>query len=176
MNEPLNPYAPPEAVSRTRSLPFPSALLCVFAVIQALSVAGLWVVASGLIVDASAILTISALVLAVLVAGGFVALVWLKNQWKRLPARLQVVKAEPVTPGQAAWRLVIPLYNLYWMFVVNAALCDSINALLAKKARPMTAPIWLATICPLTIVVGNPATRFLPMFAEIACAGVFAAL
>ncbi|HWL87358.1 MAG TPA: hypothetical protein VNO21_16250 [Polyangiaceae bacterium] len=87
------------------------------------------------------------------VAAALFGLDWLRRQWERLPARLRAVKHRAVTPNEAAWRNLIPFYQLYWMFAVNAALCNGINALLLKKGRPRMAPTWLSVICPITVLV-----------------------
>ena len=144
--EPHNPYAPPGALPATRTKVFPSPLLCAFVGTQIIVLGGLVAIFFG----AAKIVLAPVEVAAVL--AGVLGLFWLRNQWKRLPARLQMVKNQGVTPGQAAIRNIIPFYNLYWMFVVNAALCDGINSLLAKKDRPRAAPIWLATFAPLTTI------------------------
>ncbi len=91
------------------------------------------------------------------IAAMLVGVGWLRRQWERLPRRLQVVREQGVTSWQAALRNFIPVYGLYWIFVVNAALCDGVNATLAKRGRARTAPAWLGTICPIMFLVQRPA-------------------
>jgi hypothetical protein len=109
------------------------------------------------------------------IAAGLLGLFWLERQWARLPAHLQVVKQRGITPGQAAWRNLIPVYNLYWMFAVNAALCDGVNEMLVKKHRPRTAPTALSLVCPLATLALRPLTALLTGLPLLAALIAFAA-
>jgi hypothetical protein len=88
-------------------------------------------------------------------------LFWMYLQWKRLPTHLQVVSGLGVTPAQAALRNAIPVYCVYWMFAVNAALCDGINEVLAKKKRPRAAPVMLSLASPAAVLAMAALPRFL---------------
>ncbi len=87
--------------------------------------------------------------------GLMIGLSWLEAQWGRLPPRIRRVKGVAVTPGQAAWRNLIPFFGLYWMFAVNASLCAAINNLLVRSRSERAAPVWLARACPMAFVVAS---------------------
>jgi hypothetical protein len=155
-----NPYAAPaahpsEAAGRAfRKHRVPSPALYAFCALEALA----------LFLDLAAMTgsvprTLSGYVRLV---GLLIYLVWLQQQWGRLPARLQVVSGHGVTPVQAAWRNLIPFYGLYWIFVVNAALTEGINAMLAKKGKARSAPMLLSILCPIALV----ATRTLRVISK----------
>ncbi|WP_394825551.1 hypothetical protein [Pendulispora albinea] len=72
---------------------------------------------------------------------------WLQRLWESLPPGRQVVRGRPMSGRQAAWRNLIPIYNVYWMFVVYPGLCDAVNGMLGKKGRPRTAPATLGVVC-----------------------------
>lgn len=58
-----------------------------------------------------------------------VGLFWLHRAWAWLPERERYSKhwRSMITPGQAAWLLLIPYFQYYWMFVINCGLCDALD-------------------------------------------------
>ena len=86
-------------------------------------------------------------------AGFLVGVTWLGAQWARLPEEEQSWRGNRVLPYDAAGRNMIPLFNLYWMFAVNAALCAGIDVELSRKGRSAGAPRGLAVLCPVSLIV-----------------------
>jgi hypothetical protein len=63
------------------------------------------------------------------------ALVWVHSAWSWLPFEYRFLNnGNRVTPGSAAGFLVIPYFNLYWMFVMNTGLCSALERLRANYA------------------------------------------
>jgi hypothetical protein len=63
-------------------------------------------------------------------------LVWVYYAWKGIPP----VMRPDVTPAGAVLRCFIPLYNFYWMFAVNARLCDRIDDVLGQARHRLRTP------------------------------------
>ncbi|MCA9589295.1 MAG: hypothetical protein KC657_28490 [Myxococcales bacterium] len=59
----------------------------------------------------------------------FAGLFWLYRAWQWLPMEQRYTKhwKSMITPGQAAWMMLIPYFHYYWMFVVNCGLCDALD-------------------------------------------------
>ncbi|WP_394846647.1 hypothetical protein LZC95_04170 [Pendulispora brunnea] len=74
-----------------------------------------------------------------------------------------------MTPNTIALRCLIPLYNLYWSFIVNRAACQRIDQLRARRRLPRTAPRILAILCPLIEVIRH----ILPFFMRLSRASWF---
>ncbi len=84
----------------------------------------------------------------------FASLTWIYQSWDFLPYEMRrTASGRAISPGEAAGALFIPLYNLYWMFVIAPGLCDALNAALAQQGRPQSAPRQLAVAaCVVQIV------------------------
>jgi hypothetical protein len=90
-----------------------------------------------------------------MVAGGLAAyllasalgLAWIHASWKAVPEQFRVAKdGRYITPYQAAVNMLIPLYNLYWLFYMHGTLCDAIDAQLVRLGSRRRAPRTLAMI------------------------------
>ena len=63
----------------------------------------------------------------------YAAAVWLRRTWTALPPEERKVGEGPVTPNWALNALIIPIYNYYWMFVMNLALCENYESLAPRR-------------------------------------------
>jgi hypothetical protein len=86
----------------------------------------------------------------------FVAPFWIYRAWSWLPHDQRYTKhwSSWVSPSQAAWFLVIPYFQYYWMFVINCGLCDALDRLRARYPTSALAPKPLAIaagVCQLII-------------------------
>ncbi|HSQ65862.1 MAG TPA: hypothetical protein VLM85_21720 [Polyangiaceae bacterium] len=54
-------------------------------------------------------------------------LYWLHQAWKWLPMEQRFDKNGKRVGPDGVFMLLIPYYNLYWMFVINLALCDAME-------------------------------------------------
>ncbi|MDB4995508.1 MAG: hypothetical protein JWM74_2940 [Myxococcaceae bacterium] len=69
------------------------------------------------------------------------SLVWLHGAWSWIPFEQRYTgRGKPVTPTNAALMLIIPYYNLYWMFVVNVGLCDALERMRLQYRTVSAAP------------------------------------
>jgi hypothetical protein len=69
------------------------------------------------------------------------SLVWLHGAWSWIPFEQRYTgRGKPVTPTNAVLMLIIPYYNLYWMFVVNVGLCDALERMRLQYRTVNTAP------------------------------------
>jgi hypothetical protein len=69
------------------------------------------------------------------------SLVWLHGAWSWIPFEQRYTgRGKPVTPLNAALMLIIPYYNLYWMFVVNVGLCDALERMRLQYRTVNAAP------------------------------------
>ena len=83
-------------------------------------------------------------------AGVVVGLVWLHRAWTRVPPEHRITSSgRRVEPRQAALRLLIPVYDLYWQFVATWGLTDAIDHQIAAEPRRRlaSAPQTLALVC-----------------------------
>lgn len=69
-------------------------------------------------------------------------LVWLHRAWSWLPWDQRYTRHWRgwITPGQAAWFMLIPYFHYYWMFVANTALCDAFDRLRVNYPTRRPAP------------------------------------
>jgi hypothetical protein len=76
----------------------------------------------------------------------FVAPFWIYRAWSWLPPDQRYTKhwSSWISPSQAAWFLVIPYFQYYWMFVINTGLCDALDRLRARYPTKALAPKPLA--------------------------------
>ncbi|HQY62881.1 MAG: DUF4328 domain-containing protein [Myxococcales bacterium] len=76
-----------------------------------------------------------------------IALMWTYSAWAAIPADYRVTgSGKRVSPGEAVGFLFVPLYNLYWMFVVSGGLCDALDYLLRTSGSHRTAPKSLSLV------------------------------
>jgi len=54
-----------------------------------------------------------------------VVAIWVYRSWGALPHRARKVRGKELTPVSAYALLAIPIFNFYWMFAMNLALCDA---------------------------------------------------
>jgi hypothetical protein len=155
-DQPANPYAPPSTRVPAEARAWtPSAWLGGFVCIQTVSLTVDVLAYLRVIPKASFSLAWGLRALAILVA-----LFWFATQWHRLPPRLRVVRGHFVTPASAALRNLVPFYGVYWMFAVQVALCNAINARLVRKGRTPSAPKILGIVCPLVFLITRGANAF----------------
>ncbi len=67
-------------------------------------------------------------------------MVWLYTAWSDVPP----AERGGTTPEGAVIKLLIPLYNLYWIFAVNTGLCAILDAHLGRAGSSRRAPVGLA--------------------------------
>jgi hypothetical protein len=76
-----------------------------------------------------------------------IALMWTYSAWAAIPADYRITgSGKRVSPGEAIGFLFVPLYNLYWMFVVSGGLCDALDYLLRSSGSHRTAPKSLSLV------------------------------
>lgn len=95
--------------------------------------------------DVSPILGISGfamLMIGALLVYGKLALgmYWLHQAWKWLPIEQRYDKNGKRIGPDGVFMLLIPYYNLYWMFVINLALCDAMERVRFSARTPESAP------------------------------------
>lgn len=70
---------------------------------------------------------------------------WIYQSWAFLPEEMRrTASGRAIGPGEAVGGLFLPLYNLYWMFVIAPGLCEAVNAAQAQTGRAPSAPRQLA--------------------------------
>jgi hypothetical protein len=88
------------------------------------------------------------------VVPGLVGMFWLLRSWQFIePGQRSTDDGTAITPRQAAVRMVVPIYNLYWIFVATAGLCQAINRQLPNHAwnrAPARAAMLLSVAFALT--------------------------
>ncbi|WP_437815955.1 hypothetical protein [Sorangium sp. So ce1078] len=79
---------------------------------------------------------------------------WLYKAWARVPepAR-QTYDGRRVEPGEAIFRLFIPVYGYYWIFVANVGLCGAIENHARRQGLVRGAPSTLAMVTCIVQVV-----------------------
>src|SRR5207244_1025774 len=87
------------------------------------------------------------------------AAVWIHRAWSWLPPELRYGKrttwsATSISPAKAAGFLLIPYFNVYWVFVIAGGLTSSLEHMRAAfpSSRPIV-PHRLAMIAPICTVV-----------------------
>jgi hypothetical protein len=71
-----------------------------------------------------------------------IVMAWVFLAWKGIPASHRGT----MTPGRAAFTLFIPLYDVYWAFVMNVALCDTLDGILTSAQSSKRAPRTLGIV------------------------------
>src|SRR5215467_7100234 len=67
-------------------------------------------------------------------------LIWIYGSWRALPRDLYGAR-RGVSPAAAALSLLVPLYNVYWLFVLHRTWCSAVDDLLARPNRARRAPL-----------------------------------
>ncbi len=70
------------------------------------------------------------------------ALVWIYVAWNGIPE----THRGTISPRRAVLSFFIPVYNAFWVFAVNAALCDTMNGILERTGSSRRAPRLLGGI------------------------------
>jgi hypothetical protein len=70
---------------------------------------------------------------------------WLFQAWSGVPRAFQ----RTITPVRAVAYFFVPLYQLYWLLVVNVRLCEALDAALAHAGDERRAPLALARAAPI---------------------------
>jgi hypothetical protein len=91
-------------------------------------------------------------------------LVWLRRAWARVPPPCRrAYDGRHIEPNEALWKLFVPVYGIYWLFIANVGLCGAIERHLARGgARSPKAPSTLAFVAsvvqlvPLVSVLVSP--------------------
>jgi hypothetical protein len=75
-----------------------------------------------------------------------IGVAWMHKAWSWLPPQERYARhwRTWITPAQAAFFLLIPYFQYYWMFVVNCGLCDSFDRLRVRYGTREPAPKTLA--------------------------------
>lgn len=88
---------------------------------------------------------------AVMLLGGVLgyvgaALTWVYRSWRYLPAPYRrTASGREVTPAWAVGGLLVPLYNLYWIFAQSLGYCEALDSVMVQSGRRARAPKTLAT-------------------------------
>jgi hypothetical protein len=77
-----------------------------------------------------------------------IVLAWVVLAWKGVPPSHRGT----MTPWRAALTFLLPLYNLYWAFAMNAALCDTLDGILVSAGSDRRAPRTLGIVASATWV------------------------
>jgi hypothetical protein len=87
--------------------------------------------------------------------GAIVGLLWLHRAWERVPAPCRrAYDGRRVEPTETIWKLFIPVYGIYWLFIANIGLCGAVERHLARGgARGAKVPSTLALVCSLVQLV-----------------------
>jgi hypothetical protein len=78
-----------------------------------------------------------------------IMMTWVSLAWKGIPASHRGT----MTPSRAAFTLLLPVYNLYWAFAMNLALCDTLDGILVAAGSDKRAPRTLAIVATTTWLV-----------------------
>jgi len=83
-----------------------------------------------------------------MLVGMALGLSWLHQAWARIPKpQRQAYDGQRIEPDQAVWKLFIPVYGIYWLFVANTGLCGAIERRLKRvHARSVEVPSTLAFV------------------------------
>ncbi|MDC0743657.1 hypothetical protein [Polyangium mundeleinium] len=89
------------------------------------------------------------------IVGMTLGLSWLHQTWARIPKpQRQAYDGQRIEPDQAVWKLFIPVYGIYWLFVANTGLCGAIERRLKRvHARSVEVPSTLAFVACLVQLV-----------------------
>jgi hypothetical protein len=97
---------------------------------------------------AAIVLTLSSYSVLVVTLIGMAALgvAWMYRAWSWLPVDQRYTRnwRSWITPAQAAFFLLVPYFQYYWMFVVNLGLCDALDRLRVMYPTREPAPKNLA--------------------------------
>jgi hypothetical protein len=77
-------------------------------------------------------------------AHNLIVLTWVYLAWKGIPASHRGT----MTPWRAVLTFLIPVYNAYWAFAMNLALCDTLDGILESADSGKRAPRALAVVAP----------------------------
>jgi hypothetical protein len=78
----------------------------------------------------------------------FIVMSWVYVAWKGIPASHRGT----MTPWRAVATFFIPVYDVYWAFAMNRALCDTLDGILASAGSDRRAPRTLGTVACATWV------------------------
>jgi hypothetical protein len=78
-----------------------------------------------------------------------IVVAWVYLAWRGIPASHRGT----MTPSRAACTLLLPVYNLYWAFAMNLALCDTLDGVLVAAGSDKRAPRTLAIVATTSWVV-----------------------
>lgn len=103
---------------------------------------------------------------ALLQAAGVVGLVWLHRAWTRVPpSHRRAYDGRRIEPDEAIWKLFVPLYGIYWLFLANIGLCGAIERHLhrggARSAKAPSTTAFIACFAQMVPVVNLLVSPFL---------------
>lgn len=93
-----------------------------------------------------------------LVLHAVLAAVWTYRAWSWLPPELRYRQSgasyQPISPAKAAGFLLVPYFNLYWVFVIAGVMTTALERMRSAfpSSRPLV-PHKLATIAPICTIV-----------------------
>ena len=65
--------------------------------------------------------------------------------WSAIPVEYRVTNSGMhISPAEAELFLLVPVYNLYWMFVSSGGICDALDGMLCMTSSSRRAPRDLA--------------------------------
>ncbi len=93
------------------------------------------------------------------------ALTWVYFAWKGVPPPYR----GSLSPRRAVLTFFVPVYNLYWMFAINPALCATLDAILQRARERRRAPTLLAHLAlGVSICIGALAFALRPAASRVA--------
>jgi hypothetical protein len=117
--------------------------------------------------DGGALVVAGALLLGVwylaLIAYGLVNLIWVYKFWSWIPTEQRHTKMwkKYISPGTATVLMVVPYFNIYWMFVVYLGICEIFERLAVAYPTDKPSPKNLAIATLVVPLVFFPAGPFL---------------
>ncbi len=88
-------------------------------------------------------------------ASMIISLVWVYTMWDSLPYELRANYKRVHSPTSSALYLLIPYFNLYWMFVVSIDLIRAIN-IGAERTNTRRVPEAWGIVCPIMQLLPCP--------------------
>ncbi len=102
---------------------------------------------------------VAAITGAVLLFGGIglysvAAMTWVYQSWRYLPAPYRrTASGREISPAWAVGGLLIPFYNLYWIFAQSLGYCEALDSVMVQSGRSARAPKTLATVASVVQLV-----------------------
>lgn len=94
------------------------------------------------------------LLLGGVVVYGVAAMTWVYQSWRYLPPPYRrTASGREISPGWAVGGLLLPFYNLYWIFAQSLGYCEALDSVMVQSGRSARAPKTLATVASVVQLV-----------------------